>query len=158
MNLRWLLFDHVPPELRLNAEQRRDLGSRIAVNGIPWSLRKEALCFGLGILLVMLWFAITNRIADLTTSWFGSDAGFLHLIWLWMGLWVIITGVNHLFARPRTYKALREMGYDTCLKCGYWLRGLAEDVTNCPECGAKREPMPEAGAEQPQMGTDQQGS
>lgn len=154
MNLRWLLFDHVPRELRLSAEQRRDLGSRIAVKGIPLSLRRQALGFGLSIPLVMLWFAITNRIADLTTSWFGSDADILHVIWLWMGIWVIITGVNHLFARRRTYKALCDMGYDMCLKCGYWLRGLAEDVTNCPECGAKREPMPD---KQPQMNEDEQG-
>ncbi len=154
MNLRWLLFDHVPRELRLSAAQRRDLGSRIAVKGIPLSLRKQALGFGLSIPLVMLWFAITDRIVDLTTSWFGSDADMAHVIWLWLGIWIIITGVNHLFTRRRTYKALCEMGYDTCLKCGYWLRGLGDEVTNCPECGAKREPMT---GKPPQMNEDEHG-
>jgi len=30
-----------------------------------------------------------------------------------------------------------------CPRCGYWLRGLPEDEDCCPECGAKRQPMPE---------------
>ena len=33
-------------------------------------------------------------------------------------------------------------GFDVCLSCGYWLRGLGEDVKHCPECGAAREAMP----------------
>jgi hypothetical protein len=60
--------------------------------------------------------------------------------------------LNWLFTRlratPFIYRALREAGYDVCLRCGYWLRGLGDDVTVCPECGAQREPMPAAPAEQ----------
>jgi hypothetical protein len=33
-------------------------------------------------------------------------------------------------------------GFDICIECGYWLRGLGDDVKECPECGAKREAMP----------------
>ena len=30
-----------------------------------------------------------------------------------------------------------------CAACGYWLRGLGDDIERCPECGSQREPMPE---------------
>jgi hypothetical protein len=25
-----------------------------------------------------------------------------------------------------------------CLECGYWLRGLTDDIEHCPECGTPR--------------------
>jgi len=46
-----------------------------------------------------------------------------------------------LYVGP-TRHALREAGYDVCLRCGYWLRGLPDDIKRCPECGTAREPMP----------------
>jgi hypothetical protein len=36
-------------------------------------------------------------------------------------------------------RELRERGYDICVNCGYWLRGLGHEVTCCPECGAARD-------------------
>ena len=32
----------------------------------------------------------------------------------------------------------RELGYDVCRRCGYWLRGLSDTVERCPECGHER--------------------
>jgi len=43
---------------------------------------------------------------------------------------------------PCVYEASRRHGYDICRKCGYWLRGLGDDVERCPECGAIREAAP----------------
>lgn len=43
---------------------------------------------------------------------------------------------------PQVRGAVREIGYEVCEKCGYWLRGLDRDVTKCPECGSRRQPMP----------------
>ena len=43
---------------------------------------------------------------------------------------------------PLVRRVMREHGHDICLKCGYWLRGLAGDIKRCPECGADREAMP----------------
>jgi len=34
--------------------------------------------------------------------------------------------------------AMREIGRDVCVQCGYWLRGLDDGVTRCPECGGAR--------------------
>jgi hypothetical protein len=39
---------------------------------------------------------------------------------------------------PLAWQAAREHGCDLCTRCGYWLRELPEDVTQCPECGAAR--------------------
>lgn len=43
---------------------------------------------------------------------------------------------------PCVYRATRMAGMDVCLRCGYWLRGLAESEIHCPECGAIRHAMP----------------
>ena len=40
---------------------------------------------------------------------------------------------------PCVYRATRSHGHDVCRKCGYWLRGLGDNVKRCPECGAERE-------------------
>ena len=34
--------------------------------------------------------------------------------------------------------AMRRHGFDLCPRCGYWLKGLGDDRTRCPECGAQR--------------------
>ena len=48
---------------------------------------------------------------------------------------------RHRFA-PCVYRATRGRAYDVCFKCGYWLKGLSDDVKRCPECGTQREAMP----------------
>jgi hypothetical protein len=40
--------------------------------------------------------------------------------------------------RKRTRAAMRAQGYELCLECGYWLKGLPADAGRCPECGAAR--------------------
>ncbi|UCD75697.1 MAG: hypothetical protein JSV91_02045 [Phycisphaerales bacterium] len=44
-----------------------------------------------------------------------------------------------LFHRRRLRMAMRQHGYELCLSCGYWLKGLVADSQRCPECGAVRE-------------------
>lgn len=43
---------------------------------------------------------------------------------------------------PCVYRAMRQNGYDVCVGCGYWLKGLGAESKNCPECGAARPPTP----------------
>ena len=38
---------------------------------------------------------------------------------------------------PLVRRVLRQYGYKVCIKCGYWLRGLASDAERCPECGCE---------------------
>ncbi len=51
--------------------------------------------------------------------------------------------VVHLRAnRESILRAMRSRGFELCTNCGYWLKGLADDVRRCPECGKRREPTP----------------
>jgi rubrerythrin len=40
---------------------------------------------------------------------------------------------------PFIRRVLHELGHEVCIECGYLLRGLDDDVENCPECGAARD-------------------
>ena len=42
------------------------------------------------------------------------------------------------FNRVEIRRAMQTLGYELCTQCGYWLKGLGEDVRECPECGASR--------------------
>ena len=35
-------------------------------------------------------------------------------------------------------RVVRDRGYEMCLRCGYWLEELSDDMEQCPECGVKR--------------------
>jgi hypothetical protein len=41
--------------------------------------------------------------------------------------------------RRQFREAMRRRGFELCLGCGYWLKGLSDDITHCPECGRDRE-------------------
>ena len=138
MNVRWLWFDHFPAELELTQDERaravllanahrkrepkyRGAGRRADLIG---------LMAGLPILgAYMLW-----RLGP-----GGSRSSFLPMI---LALYVISALAAYLTRRPFIRHALREMGYELCEDCGYWLRGLGDDVKHCPECGAARELLP----------------
>jgi hypothetical protein len=47
---------------------------------------------------------------------------------------------------PCVYRATRRHGHDVCRKCGYWLKGLGDDIKRCPECGTEREATPPMGS------------
>ena len=51
------------------------------------------------------------------------------------GYFVLWQFVLKLVYAPRIRRKLRQQGYDICVECGYWLRGLAADSEKCPECG-----------------------
>jgi hypothetical protein len=53
---------------------------------------------------------------------------------------------------PCAYRATRRHGHEVCVRCGYWLKGLGEEIDRCPECGARREPMPQSRQEDQEQG------
>ena len=54
---------------------------------------------------------------------------------------------RHIFARHMR-QTMQTLGYELCLACGYWLKGLDDTTDRCPECGTKREPLPESTPEE----------
>jgi hypothetical protein len=143
MNPRWIILDYVDPELKLSREQRRlvrqrarllmwrtpariNLGSNILILLMVALLPAALTCIPLFLLM---------RLGDPAVLWWGVPSVFVFewLVMAWIGRWTW---------RPSVILAIRERGHDLCVKCGYWLRGLGDDVKRCPECGALREPMP----------------
>lgn len=41
-------------------------------------------------------------------------------------------------------RVLQQAGLDVCSRCGYWMRGLEQATSRCPECGAKDQDMHES--------------
>ncbi len=156
MNLRWLLFDYADPDLPLSFWKRQKLAWRpIPIWKLPRAVRRGRVVYAFGIMLpgVVFYSLFNLEVAGLDL--FSSGVGlfvplllFVPILWIWGCL------LYGLVSRPEHYHRIRLEGFDICLKCGYWLRGLGDEVTNCPECGAKREPMPH---KQPQMNEDEQG-
>ena len=160
MNLRWLLFDYADPHLPLSFWKRAKLAwRRVPILKLPVSLRWRRIVFGFGtalpgvVVLPVAVLAIAN--IELRISRVGQFVPLLLLLaaptfWIW------VCALYGFVLRTEHYHRIRLEGFDICLKCGYWLRGLGDEISNCPECGAEREPMPGAGAEaeQPQMDTD----
>ena len=135
MKWRWLFLDYVDPELSLSREARREVRRR--ARAVRHSLRPidvlgaliPALAMGIALLP---WFVFSPR-----SPWF-----VLLLVSVQLPVtWVLITLVGRIAWKPRVYAALRELGYDVCSRCGYWLRGLNDDVGHCPECGSERDLM-----------------
>jgi len=74
-----------------------------------------------------------------------AGRGFPLVIWLtgMSALTAIIVGLAYHplmrpFHRREMHAAMVRRGFEICPSCGYWLKGLREDSTRCPECGEQR--------------------
>lgn len=127
---RWLLFDYADPELPLTLWKRLRivLRWRTADPGYDDWLRAliSVLIIGGVIALVMIACSVAAVIAPITFL-IAAIAGWMTLALLWGTIWP-----HEWFAR------LREDGFNCCITCGYWLRGLdSQTTTTCPECGER---------------------
>lgn len=139
VSLRWRWLGYVDPALRLtpaerNAAQRRanEIGDRVR-----WLRTKVILATLLlpvavigGGMIAAVWLARTVHL-----HW--SLAALGYVVACVLSVWLYARLVWSWYARPLRL-ALREMGHDVCVECGYWLRGLRGDVKQCPECGGTR--------------------
>lgn len=88
------------------------------------------------LIIVLLYIGVTAAIA-----WHVDTVQQLALFFMIeTGLWFLVFWIiRQVSVAPLGRRLIRERGIDVCLRCGYWLRGLGEDVTKCPECGWRRE-------------------
>jgi len=143
----WLWPDYINRDLPLTEKERK------VVYRDAWKLwwaNKWNMALHLTFCLVCL-FAMLNA-ADFG-GWLASSVGiggFPHkacraasLLFVLIAAAVVIRAVlgRYRFA-PCVYRATRRQGYDVCGKCGYWLKGLSDEIKRCPECGAAREALP----------------
>jgi ssDNA-binding Zn-finger/Zn-ribbon topoisomerase 1 len=141
MNLRWLLLDYIDPQLGLSRAQRY----RVMSMAHPMSILKKP-----RVRYHSVWFNIAGIFAPTILSfgpiilwlYLGTPGGILWaslLLPLTVGMgWVVTAWIGRYTWRPNVAAALREIGYDVCPRCGYWLRGLDETCARCPECGEAR--------------------
>ncbi len=149
MNLRWLLFDYEDPHLPLSFWKRQKvIWRRVPLRTLPSSMRRGRFVYAFGIMLPGVVFYSLFNLDVAGSDLFSSGVGlFVALLLFAPTLWIWGCLLYGLFSRPEHYYRIRLEGFDICLKCGYWLRGLGDEITYCPECGTKREPMPEPAGE-----------
>jgi hypothetical protein len=138
MNLRWLSFDYIDPELELTNAQRREV-TRLAIERYHAASPTKAF-MPLTMVAAAAFFAL---------NLFGaSDAVIVGVLCgaVFLGFVGTMVFWRRVYA-PATWASLRDIDFDVCPHCGYWLRGLSLEMGQCPECGAARTPLPNCTAE-----------
>ena len=143
----WLWPEYIPRELVLTKQQRKVIHRQAWK---LWSRNKWNFALYLTLLtfyILTVFFAsdMGGHIATLIGArgliykLFRAAAPFVLLVSCFVIGGAILQ--RYRFA-PCVYQATRQQGYEVCSKCGYWLKGLGDDIKHCPECGIQREAMP----------------
>lgn len=99
------------------------------LGGLFLNARPAAWLMSLGFNRVLA-FSVSAMCTALLGCLLGGFAVYLLALKLGRNTWIV-----------EARQAVRDLGRDVCVRCGYWLRGLADEVSVCPECGTDREPM-----------------
>jgi len=140
MNLRWLWFDHIPPELEVPKEARNAIKRRaqaLAWERLPhfrvyppaWRVA-AAVIGGLTVVTAWLIWRLPLGLDWMVILWFVLGVSLIPVVGSWIAFATSTGGVR---------LALCQLGYLCCVKCGYPHIGLSKDVKECPECGTPRE-------------------
>jgi len=136
--MRWY-SSYIDQNIPLDTRQRRKLHKH------AWSrwYKSPANCtiYGVGLAFSLMVFMF---LPDIVEAVFGYDTWPIRVGSLGVYLVLLITLyliMRHIRFAPCVFRELREDGYDVCLRCGYLLRGLGEDIETCPECGSQRVPL-----------------
>jgi RNA polymerase subunit RPABC4/transcription elongation factor Spt4 len=141
MNLRWLWFDDIPPELNLTKKQRRLLRKRIRLHYSPARSRifVTFLIVGAGYFGARLF--VDYMIIPLLSPKVASVFETVEILLLPWAMWIVVAIMLRKPAAVAARAALVDIGYRLCRRCGYWLR--AHDcAATCPECGERNYDRP----------------
>ena len=100
--------------------------------------RGNLMTYGVGLVTAMMIFMFLPDWIDGIFGyhrWYFTVVAFGVYLGLLASLFLILR--RYRFA-PCVYAELRGRHFDVCMRCGYWLKGLDDDVAQCPECGATR--------------------
>ncbi len=131
---------YVDPEIPIAREERKKINSAAWKR---WTKNKSN--FAVYLIAFAINYLLAGFGAEVAAPFFRSQlAGFgAFAIILVIGFLALWWALHYYRFAPLVRLETCKHGYDVCLKCGYWLRGLPDDAARCPECGAEREPMPE---------------
>jgi len=140
----WLWPDSINPDLGLSKGDRKTIHR--AAWKLWWKDKRNVLVYSLLPATYLLLVLFAGDIVDIMAATFGAGSGVQKLLRgaapavLAILLFVIGGAVlqRYRFA-PCVYRATRDHGHHVCLGCGYWLKGLGDDTTRCPECGTSIE-------------------
>ncbi len=150
--IKWWSAGILDDGITLSRDQWRMVSRRSSVDLLRHPLRVAA-CLGVQMAPVLIFGVLIQNAGPLLIGPTGPVNHFMLIVVLAIlvlcaaqivtTVWVL----RNIYG-PHLRRAMRDVGWEVCIKCGYSLRGL-EDVKRCPECGAEREPMaassPEAG-------------
>lgn len=153
MNVRWLWLDFVDPDLPLTWAERRSVRGQARFLMMLGQFARKTSTADLHVHLppkaprapsfFLVTYVVTVIAMSASQRWlFWTAPIFAGLIIVPFAAWVALVLHKRHRNKWATFTALRLHGYDVCRTCGYWLRGLADDVKHCPECGSPRESMP----------------
>lgn len=136
MNLRWLFGNFTDPQYQLS---RRD---QFRLSNLAHARFVSRKAFLLRTAMIMLPVVVFFMLLKPTLALLGMGgqtgpyvialAAVVLLFWPWSA-WMY----RSLYVGP-IRRAMRDVGYDLCIACGYDLRGLGDQVKQCPECGTPR--------------------
>jgi len=131
---------YLDPELSLTADQRKAIHRhawRLWFRN-PWNLLIYIIYLPLALLAMILTRDLLGYLAfllDIT----GLAFKFARAAGLILGFLAAFVFAGAVLQRwrfaPCVYRAAREHGHNICPQCGYCLESLADDTTECPECG-----------------------
>lgn len=143
MNIRWLWGNYIEPEWKLSRKESREVHRIVSKRYV-----RPVWLFGFTGAWVVIVMVAVKLLHMPVAGWMGSLSMRYPFSWLASMVGIIVPlmvlsiwSYRWVYTRP-VRLAMRELGYDVCPGCGYWLRGLNESVMRCPECGAVRERMP----------------
>ncbi len=130
----FLLPDYIDPAIPLTRRQRK-------------AIRKEAWKLWMkdwrNVLVYLALLVVTMGSVPLVLAFTGrlNVWQFLLIETMYVVIGSVVFGLLQRFRfAPLVRRVLRRHGYESCVKCGYWLRELDAGVELCPECGTAREP------------------
>ena len=134
MNWRWLIYDYIPPELDMPRSRRRAI--RREVRAAAREVRQKS-GWRLQVLFLICLFTFVYLLKFVRHQLMpqGLTRRLISFVVFALTAYVLIALIWRARYEKRTYRVLRDHGYDICLECGYLLKGLPDDRDRCPECG-----------------------
>ena len=149
MNWCWLIYDHIPPELKVPYYMRQQIRRELRKELKPLADKRTAIRFfailPMLIVLAVISFRFYDHLQTLNVPIYVQLIPTFVFILICQFCSAVI---YRTLCEKKTYGLLRRYGYQVCGECGYWLKGLDDTTNNCPECGTKREPLPESALEE----------
>ncbi|MHC5108320.1 MAG: hypothetical protein ACYTHJ_00405 [Planctomycetota bacterium] len=140
----WIWPDYFHHDLRLTKQERKEI-HRDAWR-LWWSRKSNIALYAMLPIFYLLTVFFAGDVGGRVATLIGAG-GLIHRLFragapIALFVFCFILGgaaLQRLRFAPCVFRATRQHGYDVCIKCGYWLKGLDASIKRCPECGIARE-------------------